>query len=400
MLGVLLTILGIIGRILLIILFVVLVILAVILFVPITYRGYARKNDHLLADLDAGWLIRLLHAKLHYSSEDKQHSGPHIFVKLALWTLYDNSGKKSRRSASSFSERRKEAEREAAARDSEQYEDDFEDAESEDFRDDKRADSGASSGENSAQKATWEDGGIEQPESSKNEKASDSSRERTRESGDTADEKNVSGRKEPGLKERLLSAAEKIRSIFHKIAEAVKKLAAKISSRKDRSQKKGGSTPKKSFSDRLEEFLDKILDLPDKLWDKMDAVISKAQSLYDKKEIVARILDENETYIDRSLVRLKKLLIHIMPKIDRLYLHFGFEDPATTGKVLGYLSVLYPACQDKMELVPEFEEKVFEGEVKLHGHIFIIVVLVYVLPIVLNKRFFAIMKKLRKMKAD
>ena len=38
--------------------------------------------------------------------------------------------------------------------------------------------------------------------------------------------------------------------------------------------------------------------------------------------------------------------------------YFGFEDPATTGQVLGGLSILYPICGEKMELCPEFTEEI------------------------------------------
>ncbi len=62
---------------------------------------------------------------------------------------------------------------------------------------------------------------------------------------------------------------------------------------------------------------------------------------------------------------LKKL----RPKKIRGRLHFGTEDPALTGEILGGLSLLYPIFQDDVRMEPDFSEKVLEGELHAKGRI-------------------------------
>jgi hypothetical protein len=105
--------------------------------------------------------------------------------------------------------------------------------------------------------------------------------------------------------------------------------------------------------------------------------------------------ERNHQWFMRLGTRIKKLLIALMPDIDRLFWHFGFDDPATTGKVLGALSVFYPACQERMVLHPEFESEIMEGEVAIHGKIRILTIAVFMIRSFLNKQFFGIVKQVK-----
>ena len=40
----------------------------------------------------------------------------------------------------------------------------------------------------------------------------------------------------------------------------------------------------------------------------------------------------------RHCAWLAPLILYLIPQIDKLYLHFGLKDPASTGKMLGMLS--------------------------------------------------------------
>ena len=114
-----------------------------------------------------------------------------------------------------------------------------------------------------------------------------------------------------------------------------------------------------------------ILGIPSKIMDGLEKLENFFTKLREKKEAFLAFYNEthNHQWFTAFWHRLKKLLLRILPRADRLYLHFGFEDPATTGQVLGSLSILYPICGEKMELCPEFNEEILEGEVKCHGRI-------------------------------
>lgn len=95
----------------------------------------------------------------------------------------------------------------------------------------------------------------------------------------------------------------------------------------------------------------------------------KIKALIKKKEKLQEFLT-NEIH-QSSWRRLKqeiwKLLKFLKPKKLVLNLHFGFEDPSVTGKVLAALSMLYPFYLDHINIEPEFDEKIFEGDAYIKG---------------------------------
>lgn len=95
----------------------------------------------------------------------------------------------------------------------------------------------------------------------------------------------------------------------------------------------------------------------------------KIKSLIKKKEKLQEFLSDE--IHQSSFMRLKKeiwrLLRFLKPKKLILNLHFGFEDPSLTGKVLGVLCMLYPFYMDHVNLEPEFDEKILEGDAYIKG---------------------------------
>lgn len=62
---------------------------------------------------------------------------------------------------------------------------------------------------------------------------------------------------------------------------------------------------------------------------------------------------------------LKKML----PKNFRINLHLGFENPATMGEVLAVWGMFYPVHQGNIDIQPEFDASVMEGDFSLKGSI-------------------------------
>ena len=140
-----------------------------------------------------------------------------------------------------------------------------------------------------------------------------------------------------------------------------------------------------------------ILGIPLKIMDGLEKLENFFTKLREKKEAFLAFYNEthNHQWFTAFWRRLKKLLLRILPRADRLYLHFGFEDPATTGQVLGGLSILYPICGEKMELCPEFNEEILEGEVKCHGRIRPVSLVIFAVKSFLNKQFFSMVKQFK-----
>ena len=58
-----------------------------------------------------------------------------------------------------------------------------------------------------------------------------------------------------------------------------------------------------------------------------------------------------------------------LPRTIRGEVHFGTEDPALTGQILGAIGIFYPIFMDNVKVNPDFEQTVLEGELYLKGRL-------------------------------
>ncbi len=80
-----------------------------------------------------------------------------------------------------------------------------------------------------------------------------------------------------------------------------------------------------------------------------------------------------------------RLLRAIRPRKIKGFIHFGFEDPATCGKVLMYLSMIYPNLPRKLVFEPSFEDTDIYGDIYIKGRVFLIVPAVSFVRLYFNK---------------
>ncbi|HJA94390.1 MAG TPA: DUF2953 domain-containing protein [Candidatus Eisenbergiella merdipullorum] len=111
-----------------------------------------------------------------------------------------------------------------------------------------------------------------------------------------------------------------------------------------------------------------------------------------------RILTEEES---QRLLRMiweqgKKLLFHLMPKKISADLTVGAGDPAVTGNVLAVHGILYPWIGDTVHIVPDFDEERLCGEFCMSGRIRACTVLYHILRVVLDKRTWIFIRRLKK----
>ena len=69
------------------------------------------------------------------------------------------------------------------------------------------------------------------------------------------------------------------------------------------------------------------------------------------------------------------LLGQALPRKIRGRLHFGTEDPALTGQILGAIGIFYPLFMDNVKVEPDFEKPALDGELSLKGRLRIVTVL-------------------------
>lgn len=111
------------------------------------------------------------------------------------------------------------------------------------------------------------------------------------------------------------------------------------------------------------------------LWDKIkytfQKICDKIKVMTEKKEKLQEFIqDEVHQQAFRTVKKeLFRLLHFLKPKKLSGRIHFGLEEPCDTGRLLGWLSMFYPFYGDQLELEPDFQEKVLEGELHIEGKI-------------------------------
>lgn len=348
LLHILLFLLKLIGIVLLVILGLIVLVLAIVLLTPIRYRIGASKYQTIQAEGKVTWFFRLIEMVFKLDTGAEEGKRLHLSFRIAWLKLYDNQKPKEKRI------KQKKTRKTKLKPESKQSQKVIQAAKPE------------------QPEVKVQPIKIEQTAEMKNEMPKAVHPERIssenpgNESAAKHEEKLIEGSKE--------SAAGKIlrltRSAANKILSLIRGVFSLICS---------------------------ILSIPSKIMDGLEKLENFFTKLREKKEAFLAFYYEehNHQWFAAFWHRLKKLLLKILPGADRLYLHFGFEDPATTGQVLGGLSILYPVCGEKMELYPEFNEEVLEGEVKFHGCIRLVTLVVFAAKSFLNKQFFAIVKQFK-----
>lgn len=114
------------------------------------------------------------------------------------------------------------------------------------------------------------------------------------------------------------------------------------------------------------------------LWKNLCGIRAKIRNLkYTMQGFCVKIKEGRDIVIDERTkaafflckAELLRLLKKILPKKLKGELHFGFEDPALTGEILGGISIFYPLFMDNVKIRPDFEETCLDGELYFKGRV-------------------------------
>ena len=187
-----------------------------------------------------------------------------------------------------------------------------------------------------------------------------------------------------------------------KTKTAVKTEKAEKTQRKE-IVKSTAPAPKPSLRARISGIKDKIIG---KIKEKIAAIKAKLRKignifkkLKNKKEKLEAIFlsKEGRATIRRLKVQAFKILKHLKFKKLRGRLHFGFDDPATTGKVLGMASILYPIYRGSLKLEPDFNGAVIDGELYIRGRIRLFNLLLPAAKVKFDKGFNKMLKDIKNL---
>ena len=113
----------------------------------------------------------------------------------------------------------------------------------------------------------------------------------------------------------------------------------------------------------------RLIEALQKLRDSLQNIRGTAKRLYARFVSYKAIWDREETQRAFHLAssQLHKALRRVLPRRMNVRAVIGTDDPAFTGQILAVQGILYPWLGDKVQIVPDFEEKRFEGEFHLNG---------------------------------
>ena len=156
---------------------------------------------------------------------------------------------------------------------------------------------------------------------------------------------------------------------------------------------------KESIFKKIRGLFHKIDLAIENIKDKIRNIRSTIQGILEKKDKYLGFLNQ-EDHKKAEKAALKELLYilkKIRPRKLTGHVHFGFEDPATTGQAYGAACVFYAWYPKGFELRPDFEQEVIECDVRLKGKIRLYVFVGAALSLLLNKDIRAMYKDWKRL---
>lgn len=331
------------GIILLIILCLLLVALALLLFVPVRYRAEGRipEEGKPQASIRFTWLLHLISFRVEYTDGLKMTlRAAGIRIRPERWKRRGKTPK-ARRPEQSMEEK------------------------------------GADDGPPPEMKKPPETGKAQEiekpPETRKSPEAGNPSRaagkrppgpqiqeKQTRE-GETAAKEEHSGKMLSSLKSRLTERLRRwtaaLKEAMHRLSEALK---------------------------NAERICDRILKEMERI---------RETAVYYRDLLTEDAVQET---IRRIWEHVKGLFFHVKPRKLSADFTIGSEDPSVTGKVLAVHGMLYPWIGEVVRIEPDFEKKRLCGEFYMMGRIRACVALYHILSVVLDKKTWTLIRRLKK----
>ncbi len=134
------------------------------------------------------------------------------------------------------------------------------------------------------------------------------------------------------------------------------------------SEKDDFNSEKKEFSEDLSEdkFLKKDFEKENIGENKLNNFFSAVKNIYNNFISIKNYSDKDKI-IKYTFELIKKLFFALKPKKFYADVLIGFEDPYETGKFIGLMSIIFEFLPLDVYFVGDFENKVFEGSLKVKG---------------------------------
>ncbi len=151
-----------------------------------------------------------------------------------------------------------------------------------------------------------------------------------------------------------------------------------------------GSTKKMSLTERIQRRLRSLKR-------SVHAFLKQCKKIGEKKDALLKVYHSKRFEIAKTDLKryIGKLLQIIKPYDLEGNIHFGMDDPATTGEILGGLALILPLYQNYLTICPDFEKACLDGALKGKGRIFLGAVVILGIKILFNKNLIKVTKKVQ-----
>lgn len=148
----------------------------------------------------------------------------------------------------------------------------------------------------------------------------------------------------------------------------------------------------------MKGFIEKVIDA-------VKNIKLTVQNVYDKIKHICNNLNKYINIITSNTfshafkkcrVSLVKILKRILPRKLAGNIFFGTGDPSSTGKFIGYYSLIYPYISRELNVFPDFENKIAYGDVLIKGHFCVFSILRIMASAYFNKDVKKLLKMLKK----
>lgn len=144
---------------------------------------------------------------------------------------------------------------------------------------------------------------------------------------------------------------------------------------------------------KIEQITEKIKCTYRKFCDKINQITEK------KDKISDFLADETHK---NAFLKLKNEAFHLLkilkPKKIQGEITFGFEDPSLTGRILAWISMIYPWIGEHTDITPDFEHRTLSGDLSIRGRLYVITLVVTAIRLILSKAVRRSFKDIRNFK--
>lgn len=157
-----------------------------------------------------------------------------------------------------------------------------------------------------------------------------------------------------------------------------------IKQNKKNNKQKNKDKQKKSLWKNIVSKLKGLMQIPKKIADTFKKVSDAVKKIFaavrsgkEKAVLVKEFVFGRECLDFVCVVRDNVLHLwrHIKPKLLRIDMTIGFDDPAVTGQVLGVIAAFCGAAGMMPCVTPDFEKRVFESDIEIKGRVTVFVLL-------------------------